>query len=89
MYDTPDMVRARDLRKLWVGGNSFSIYCLHEILIAATVILTCVFMHLFYQSHYQYTTPAKKMLDKYSVVMDTPEYRTVQELKTHLSQART
>ncbi|XP_056392600.1 nebulin [Hyla sarda] len=54
MYDTPDMVRARDLRKLW--------------------------------SHYLYTTPAKKMLDKYSVVLDTPEYRTVQELKTHLSQ---
>ncbi|CAN2389051.1 Nebulin-like [Pristimantis euphronides] len=55
LYDTPDMVRARELRKLW--------------------------------SHYLYTTPAKKMLDKgYKVVLDTPEYRTVQELKTHLSQ---
>ncbi|KAG9471886.1 hypothetical protein GDO78_022405 [Eleutherodactylus coqui] len=38
-------------------------------------------------SHHYYTTPAKNMLDRgYHVVLDTPEYRTVQELKTHLSQ---
>lgn len=38
-----------------------------------------------FQSNYVYTDSAKKMRDKYSVVLDTPGYRTVQELKTHLS----
>lgn len=28
------------------------------------------------------------MRDKYKVVLDTPEYRKVQELKTHLSEVR-
>ncbi|XP_041119134.1 nebulin-like isoform X15 [Polyodon spathula] len=32
-----------------------------------------------------YTTAAKKMHDKFTVVLDTPEYRTATELKTHLS----
>ncbi|OWK00012.1 hypothetical protein Celaphus_00015880, partial [Cervus elaphus hippelaphus] len=43
LYDTPDMVRSRHLRKLW--------------------------------SHYLYTDKARKMRDKYKVVLDTPEYR--------------
>ncbi|XP_039611119.1 nebulin isoform X5 [Polypterus senegalus] len=51
LYDTPDMVRARETAKLWSG----------------------------------YTTAAKKMHEKFSVVLDTPEYRTVSELKSHLS----
>lgn len=38
------------------------------------------------KSHYLYTDKARKMRDKYQVVLDTPEYRTVQELKTHLSE---
>ncbi|MGH0162934.1 UNVERIFIED_CONTAM: hypothetical protein FKN15_044047 [Acipenser sinensis] len=33
----------------------------------------------------EYTTAAKKMHDKFTVVLDTPEYRTATELKTHLS----
>ncbi|XP_064419871.1 nebulin isoform X6 [Latimeria chalumnae] len=33
-----------------------------------------------------YTTAAKKMHEKFSVVLDTPVYRQVQELKTHLSE---
>lgn len=28
------------------------------------------------------------MRDKYKVVLDTPEYRKVQELKTHLSEVK-
>uniref|UniRef100_A0A670IF93 Nebulin n=1 Tax=Podarcis muralis TaxID=64176 RepID=A0A670IF93_PODMU len=38
-----------------------------------------------FQSNYVYTEAAKKSQDKYRVVLDTPVYRTVQELKTHLS----
>lgn len=41
---------------------------------------------LFFQSNYLYTDNARKMRDKYKVVLDTPEYRKVQELKTHLSE---
>lgn len=41
-----------------------------------------------FQSNYLYTDNARKMRDKYKVVLDTPEYRTVQELKTHLSEVR-
>ncbi|XP_004674937.1 PREDICTED: nebulin [Condylura cristata] len=37
-------------------------------------------------SNYLYTDNARKMRDKYQVVLDTPEYRKVQELKTHLSE---
>lgn len=43
-------------------------------------------MAFIFQSNYIYTDTAKKMRDKYSVVLDTPGYRTVQELKTHLSE---
>lgn len=39
-----------------------------------------------FQSNYVYTDTAKKMRDKYSVVLDTPGYRNVQELKAHLSE---
>uniref|UniRef100_A0A803TYB2 Nebulin n=1 Tax=Anolis carolinensis TaxID=28377 RepID=A0A803TYB2_ANOCA len=37
-------------------------------------------------SNYVYSESAKKTLDKYRVVLDTPVYRTIQELKTHLSE---
>ncbi|KAK2516177.1 Neb [Columba guinea] len=37
-------------------------------------------------SNYIYTDTAKKMWPKYKVVLDTPGYRAVQELKTHLSE---
>lgn len=40
------------------------------------------------KSNYLYTDKARKMRDKYKVVLDTPEYRKVQELKTHLSEVR-
>jgi hypothetical protein len=40
------------------------------------------------KSNYLYTDNARKMRDKYKVVLDTPEYRKVQELKTHLSEVR-
>uniref|UniRef100_A0A663EWV6 Nebulin n=1 Tax=Aquila chrysaetos chrysaetos TaxID=223781 RepID=A0A663EWV6_AQUCH len=39
-----------------------------------------------FQSNYIYTDTAKKMWAKYNVVLDTPGYRAVQELKTHLSE---
>uniref|UniRef100_A0A8C4VGJ1 Nebulin n=1 Tax=Falco tinnunculus TaxID=100819 RepID=A0A8C4VGJ1_FALTI len=38
------------------------------------------------KSNYIYTDTAKKMWPKYNVVLDTPGYRAVQELKTHLSE---
>lgn len=43
----------------------------------------------FFQSNYLYTDNARKMRDKYQVVLDTPEHRKVQELKTHLSEVKT
>lgn len=47
----------------------------------------CCFF-FFLKSHYLYTDNARKIRDKYKVVLDTPEYRKVQELKTHLSEVR-
>lgn len=108
------MVRARELRKLWVR------FFLWELIMTKMDLLLCVqevkhmnmskewenfvpcsqfvvsklckisFINTFYafpfQSNYIYTSTAKKMWPKVQVVLDTPGYRAVQELKTHLSE---
>ena len=50
------------------------------------LLINLYFHCCFFKSNYLYTDNARKMRDKYKVVLDTPEYRKVQELKTHLSE---
>ncbi|XP_043930823.1 nebulin isoform X2 [Protopterus annectens] len=71
---TSDNKYKEDLQ--WLRGMSCFLYGTPDMIRARD----------FHKRWSEYPIAAKKMRDKYSVVMDTPEYRHVQELKTHLSE---
>lgn len=76
LYNTPEMIHVRNITKQRVCVSSKILSFQHF----PYIILTYVSL---FQTNYP--VEAKKNLANFTVVLDTPEYKRVTELKTHMS----
>lgn len=80
LYDTPEMVHVRNITKQRVRDGTF----IPESFIGIHFHCRCTHcIRLCFQVNYP--VEAKKNLANFSVVLDTPEYNRVTELKSHMS----
>lgn len=87
LYNTPEMVHVRNINKLRVRWEKCSylvsnVYFRFVFFFFPVVLLS---HDLFFLLQTSYQVDAKKNLSNYTVVLDTPEYNRVTELKTHFS----
>ncbi|MEQ2259991.1 hypothetical protein XENORESO_017361 [Xenotaenia resolanae] len=79
LYDTPEMVHVRNITKQRVRVSF--LLSVHVLLSPVAHLSYCLFLLL----QTSYPVEAKKNLSNFTVVLDTPEYNRVTELKTHMS----
>lgn len=80
LYDTPEMVHVRNITKQRVRERNF------DTRIIYWDSFQCRQTHCSLRCfQVNYPVEAKKNLANFSVVLDTPEYNRVTELKSHMS----
>ena len=91
MYDTPEMVTLRNITKFKVGIILLSFPSPRVVRNLSLYFVPCSFGMFFFVTvpwvslQNNYPVEAKKNHSKFSVVLDTPEYNRVTELKSHMS----